>query len=90
MNPILIQSATDQRDKSLVSWNHVRSSAVSPMGGEDGPADVAVGGHGCQLPPVVNKEKCYSPDSGQIMPFTVLVRFVFTLAINKQTNKQGV
>lgn len=36
---------------------------MSPMGGEDGPADVAVGGHGCQLPPGVNKGKSYSPDS---------------------------
>lgn len=28
--------------------------AASPVGGEDGPADVAVGGHGCQLPPEGN------------------------------------
>lgn len=30
---------------------------ASTMGGEDGPADVAVGGHGCQLPPTHNHQK---------------------------------
>lgn len=32
-----------------------RRRAASAMGGEDGPADVAVGGHGCQFPPTENK-----------------------------------
>lgn len=32
--------------------------AASPVRGEDGPADVAVSGHGCQLPPEGdNREK---------------------------------
>ena len=32
-------------------------SVASTVGGEDGPADVAVGGHGCQFPPGVNKRE---------------------------------
>lgn len=49
------------KDKSLVSSNSV-AAAASPVRGEDGPADVAVGGHGCQLPPGENNRKSQSQE----------------------------
>lgn len=44
------------RDKRPQSWNRAMACAASPVGGEDGPADVAVSGHGCQLPPDILRE----------------------------------
>lgn len=35
----------------MIGRRKARCSAASAVGGEDGPADVAVGGHGCQFPP---------------------------------------
>ena len=35
----------------VIGRRKARRSAASAMGGEDGPADVAVGRHGCQFPP---------------------------------------
>ena len=53
-------SSTDKKDKSAVSGNRsgsISHSAASAMGGEDGPADVAVGRHGGQLPPRGNNRR---------------------------------
>lgn len=38
----------------MIGKREARCSAASTMGGEDGPANVAVGGHGCQFPPTEN------------------------------------
>lgn len=39
----------------MIGKREARCSAASTMGGEDGPANVAVGGHGCKFPPTDNK-----------------------------------
>lgn len=49
------------KNKSLVSSNSA-ASAASPVRGEDGSADVAVGGHGCQFPPGENDRKSQSQE----------------------------
>lgn len=41
----------------MTGGRKARCSAASAMGGEDGPADVAVGGHGCQFPPTENNRR---------------------------------
>lgn len=38
-------------------WNGAMACAASPVGGEDRPADVAVSGHGRQLPPEGNNRE---------------------------------
>lgn len=72
----------------------MRGSAASPVGREDGPADVAVGGHGCKFPPggqqQQQQEESESRHSGYFSTndtfnTLMLVGFVFTLAIYKQT-----
>lgn len=41
----------------MMGRRKARCSAASSMGGEDGPADVAVGGHGRQFPPRENNQR---------------------------------
>ncbi|TNN58103.1 hypothetical protein EYF80_031702 [Liparis tanakae] len=48
----------DNRGTTSDSFRYfIEDASASAVRGEDGPADVAVGGHGCQFPPGANKGK---------------------------------